>query len=148
MASALYPISLPVAGMTCAACDSHVDDILKALQGVSGVSYSASTHRVHLSYDPTRISIKEMVGVAAEAGYLVLNPQLTLRVQGMSSTTCARHVERALQELPGVEDAVVKLASGTARVRYVAGAVTVSDMIRAVHEAGYEVVARDEGRKP
>jgi Cu+-exporting ATPase len=55
------------------------------------------------------------------------------------------HVEGALKELRGIQDAVVNLGLGTARVVYVPGVVSTSAMKRAVREVGYEAQERSEG---
>ena len=41
-----------------------------------------------------------------------------LIVQGMTCASCVRRVERALRAVPGVQDAVVNLATHQARVIY------------------------------
>ncbi len=41
---------------------------------------------------------------------------IELKVSGMTCGSCVSHVSRALQSVPGVQSAVVDLASGTARV--------------------------------
>ncbi|HLE28493.1 MAG TPA: heavy metal translocating P-type ATPase, partial [Anaerolineales bacterium] len=55
------------------------------------------------------------------------------------------HVEEGLKELDGVTSAVVNLGLGTARVTYIPGVVTVSQMKRAVRDVGYEAQERSEG---
>jgi len=70
---------------------------------------------------------------------------VTLAVQGMTCASCVAHVEGALTDLEGVTAAVVNLGLGTARVTYVAGLVTVSQMKRSVREAGYEAQERSQG---
>jgi Cu+-exporting ATPase len=70
---------------------------------------------------------------------------ITLAVQGMTCASCLAHVEGALTELEGVTAAVVNLGLGTARVTYVPGQVAVSQMKRAVREAGYEAQERSQG---
>ena len=70
---------------------------------------------------------------------------VTLDVRGMTCASCLAHVEGALTDLEGVTDAVVNLGLGTARVTYVAGLMTVSQMKHSVHEAGYEAQERSQG---
>lgn len=60
----------------------------------------------------------------------------TLRIEGMSCAHCARHVKEALEELEGVNEAVVDLEGKTATVEY-GGSATVEAMTAAVEEAGY-----------
>jgi Cu+-exporting ATPase len=71
--------------------------------------------------------------------------ELTLQVSGMTCASCVAHVEKALKELDGVNDAVVNLGLGTARVTYVPDAVTPAQMKRAVRDAGYEATERSGG---
>lgn len=138
MTDLLREISLPVAGMTCAACDGHVDEALQGLPGVHSISVDGGGHRVRLTYNPAQTSLKELVRGIGDRGYLVMDRQLTLAVQGMTCSACVKRVEQALQAVPGVEEASVDLAAASARVKYVEGAVPVEAIVQAVRQAGYE----------
>ncbi len=62
----------------------------------------------------------------------------TYRVPGMSCEHCTRAVAEAVQEIPGVEDVSVELASG--EVTVTSQAPLDPDQVRnQVEEAGYEV---------
>jgi Cu+-exporting ATPase len=63
----------------------------------------------------------------------------------MTCASCVDHVEGALKELSGVQNAVVNLGLGTARVVHIPGLVSVSAMKKAVQEVGYEAQERNEG---
>src|SRR3990170_3051032 len=71
--------------------------------------------------------------------------EITLDVRGMTCASCVAHVEGALTDLEGVTAAAVNLGLGTSRVTYVPGLVAVSQMKRAVREAGYEAQERSQG---
>src|ERR1041385_4433339 len=61
-----------------------------------------------------------------------------LEVTGMSCGNCARHVTEAIQSVPGVRSATVRLESQTASVDWRTGAQPDPEkVIRAVEEAGY-----------
>ena len=62
---------------------------------------------------------------------------ITLSINGMSCPSCVRHVEAALSKVPGVEEAVVDLAAGRARVSYNSFIAKPGEMIKAVEQAGY-----------
>ena len=138
-------LTIPINGMTCASCVSHVERAVKGLPGVSTVAVSLATNRAALSYDPARVSLADVRRAVDHAGYLVPADELTLDVRGMTCASCVEHVEGALKELPGVLNATVNLGLGTARVQYVPGLVTISQMKRAVHEVGYEAAERGSG---
>ncbi len=78
----------------------------------------------------------------------------TYRVEGLSCASCVSHVEEALSGVPGVRKASVNLATKTAFVSFDSDSVTSDVLLKAVHDAGYELLepmeaAEDggEGRK-
>jgi Cu+-exporting ATPase len=138
-------LSLPIQGMSCASCVSHVEGALKELPSVAGVAVNLATNKASLTYDPSRVTVTDMARAVDEVGYAVGNAQLTLQVSGMTCASCVAHVEGALAELEGVTGAVVNLGLGTARVTYIPGVVSTSAMKRAVRDAGYDAQERSEG---
>lgn len=63
---------------------------------------------------------------------------LDLGVAGMTCASCVGRVERALKKVPGVSDAVVNLATESARVTYQPSEQIEAQIRRAVRNAGYE----------
>lgn len=136
-------ISFPVQGMTCASCVSHVENALKELPGASDVVVNLGTNKASLSFDPTLASITDFQRAVSDAGYSVPTQEMNLHVSGMTCASCVDHVERALKELPGVTGASVNLGLEKARVQYIPGVVTASQMKRAVRDVGYEAAEQD-----
>jgi len=64
-----------------------------------------------------------------------------LRVTGMTCAACARTIERSLLKVPGVSKAEVNLAGETAAVEFDPGKARMSDLEKAVVDAGYGVMA-------
>jgi Cu+-exporting ATPase len=65
-------------------------------------------------------------------------PGTALTITGMTCGNCARHVTEAIQGVPGVRSAEVRLEANQASVRWAAGADrNIPAVIRAVEEAGY-----------
>ena len=145
MTETLSDLTLPISGMTCASCVSHVEGALKELPGTSNVLVNLATNKANLSYDPKRVKLDDMRRVVEDVGYSIPTAELTLDVRGMTCASCVDHVESALKELRGVQDAVVNLGLNTARVTYIPGVVSASSMKRAVREVGYEAQERSEG---
>src|SRR5687768_18514897 len=63
---------------------------------------------------------------------------LDLGVGGMTCASCVNRVERALKKVPGVSDAMVNLATESARVTYAPSDEIEAQLRRAVRNAGYE----------
>src|SRR5262249_47636164 len=72
--------------------------------------------------------------------------RLDLPVSGMTCAACARTIERTLSNTPGVERAMVNLATNTATVEYDAGRVRPADFVNAIENLGYGVPT--EGAAP
>lgn len=67
-----------------------------------------------------------------------------LAVDGMTCSSCIRHVSAALRQLDGIAEVEVKLADGSVRVQHDADRATIDEMIAALGDAGYE--SRAAGR--
>jgi Cu+-exporting ATPase len=65
-----------------------------------------------------------------------MNDITELRIEGMHCAACVNTVEKALRKVNGVEDAMVNLAMGSARV---VGNVPANDLVTAVLNTGYSV---------
>lgn len=64
--------------------------------------------------------------------------EITLDVRQMTCSSCVRHVEHALREVPGVANVAVALREGKARIERDPSKATVDALIRAVEDAGYD----------
>ena len=73
-------LSLPVGGMTCAACVSHVEHALAAQPGVSDVVVNLMTRSAAVTLDPSRISPEALVAAVNDAGYAAELPATTATV--------------------------------------------------------------------
>lgn len=67
------------------------------------------------------------------------NKTLEVPVGGMDCADCARHVQKAVSDLPGVESVTVLLSSEKAIVKLASGQADLSDIQKAVRQAGYSV---------
>jgi len=65
--------------------------------------------------------------------------ELILPVAGMTCAACVAHVEKALNEVPGVAEAVVNLATERAIVKFKNGELDTDALIQAVRSSGYDV---------
>ena len=129
---------LPVKGMTCASCVSHVEKALGGVQGVSGVNVNLATEKARLWFDTDVLAVS-LVEAVRSSGYEVVTESATYPVGGMTCASCASHVQKALSKVPGVLDASVNLATEKATVTLVPGTVDLPTLRAAVAAAGYEL---------
>jgi len=141
-----------ITGMTCASCANTVEKTLASAPGVSEVNLNFATEKATVTYDPSVTSETQLIEVIEGSGYGVMLSEVTLNITGMTCASCVNAVERALQKVQGVLSAGVNLATEKATVRYNPESVTVSDLRKAVADAGYQAalpdtVSADEDQK-
>jgi Cu+-exporting ATPase len=62
-------VTLPVMGMTCAACQSHVERALRSTAGVREASVNLLTNSARVSFDPAVSGPESLIASVREAGY-------------------------------------------------------------------------------
>ena len=67
-------VSLPVQGMTCAACVTRVEKSLLKLGGVSSANVNLATEKVSLSFDPSQTSLNDLARAVSDTGYQLVLP--------------------------------------------------------------------------
>lgn len=140
-------LPLPITGMTCASCVSHVGNALRAVEGVGTADVSLATETANVTLQPgSGASVDDLVGAVKAAGYGVPTETERMHIGGMTCASCVNHVGSALRELPGVIRAVVNLAAEVAEVEFVAGALGRRELRDAVSGAGYEVLSFEGDR--
>ena len=135
----LKSITLPVAGMTCAACVSHVGNALREVAGVTSAEVNLTMEQATVEFDPERATIPELIEAVDDAGYKAGVSRVTLNIGGMTCAACVSHVGNALREVDGVLFANVNLATEQATVEYIPGQASLPDMKSMVNDAGYTV---------
>ncbi|MDH5428296.1 MAG: heavy-metal-associated domain-containing protein [Nitrospirota bacterium] len=66
-----------------------------------------------------------------------MNKRQHFPIQGMTCGNCVRHVEKALQNLPGISQLEVNLEKQEALVEYDSTVVTYETMASVLKDAGY-----------
>ncbi|HSR40974.1 MAG TPA: heavy metal translocating P-type ATPase [Longimicrobiales bacterium] len=138
-----------VEGMHCASCAQIVEKALGRVEGVTSAAVNLASESASVEYDPRRTDPDALRKTVEDAGYELVSEarKTTLDVTGMHCASCARSVEKALREVPGVDAASVNLASESAVVEYDPAAADLDDLERAVREAGYEIAAFSDEAK-
>ena len=131
-------ITLPVKGMTCAACVRAVENALSRLEGVEDVNVNFASEKATLKID-SDIPLESIIKAVKDEGYDVVTIKQDFSVKGMTCAACVGAVERALKGLFGVIDVNVNLATEKATVEYIPTIVGFDDFKKAVSGQGYEL---------
>ena len=65
-------MSLPVTGMTCAACARTIENTLKDTTGVANASVNFATGRAVVTFDPAAVGLDDLVHAVRDVGYDVI----------------------------------------------------------------------------
>ncbi|UYK76343.1 heavy metal translocating P-type ATPase [Xanthomonas sacchari] len=129
-------LTLPVQGMTCAACAAGVEKALQRLPGVAAqASYAGA--RVQVDYDPQQVELPTLLQRIRQAGYSVPTQTVTLELSGLHCASCVGSIDAVLAKTPGVLAGHANLASAKARVEIVPGTVAPAELIARIARAGF-----------
>ncbi|MDR1438794.1 MAG: heavy metal translocating P-type ATPase [Clostridiales bacterium] len=88
--------TIPIGGMTCAACAARVEKALRGLDGVESASVNLATEKATVAYDPARVRMSAIKGAIAKAGYQALAPEAT---SGAAADEDRERRQRAIRTL-------------------------------------------------
>ena len=167
-AQALRRARLRVGGMVCSACSGAVEGALRRTAGVESASVALATGECLVTYFDGLLSAEALAAAVEDAGFeasLVEDgklpppaggapapdggggPRLTtlgLAVGGMTCSSCAGSVERALRAVPGVKGVAVNLLQNSAQVTFDPDATGPRTVLEAVEDAGFEARVEDQ----
>ena len=128
---------LKISGMTCAMCSSTIEKSLSSLPGVLTAQVNLGNELASVEYDPAQVTIGDLEKAVTDVGYQTVNETVILKIGGMTCVTCEKTVTDALMRLDGVIDVSVNLATEKVTVTYNQRMVRLTDMKKAVEDAGY-----------
>ncbi len=140
-------VSLNITGMTCAACATRIEKNISKVQGVQKANVNLATEKAAVTYNPSQVSIEEIIEKVNKTGYGVEQEKVNLNIIGMTCAACATRIEKVLNKVDGVKNANVNLATEKASVEYIPGSTNVDQLVNMVRKAGYDakLVSENEG---
>jgi Cu+-exporting ATPase len=139
-------LKFSVSGMTCASCSSHVRKALENTGGVRTAAVNLATEQAQIELDAP-VPAETLFHSVKKAGYEIRLETFSFPVTGMTCAACVRHVEKALQKIPGVYSAGVNLNSNKALIRVFEGSIQPGDLALAVKRAGYQLDIRSAAER-
>jgi len=141
----LEEITLPVAGMTCAACVRKVEKTLRGLPGVREATVNLSAGKAGVVYDPEACALPQMEQAISDIGYEVPLARTDLLVLGMTPGHCDIIIGQALRGMSGVRSVTVNPATDTVSVEYLDAQLSAAAIKKAIRDLGYDVSEKGEG---
>jgi Cu+-exporting ATPase len=66
-------VLMPIGGMTCAACSSRIEKVVKKLEGIESVSVNLASEKASIVYNPQKIKVSAVKAAIEKIGYKVLD---------------------------------------------------------------------------
>ena len=132
-------LQVPVEGMTCASCVSHVTRALREVPSAEFVSVNLATEKATLRIEPGSAGFDEVAAAIEGAGYGIATERVGVNIGGLASASDAARAEEALASVDGVVSASVDLAGERAVVEHASGVAGISDLRSALASAGFEL---------
>lgn len=134
-------LTLPIEGMTCAACAVTVKQRLEQVPGVREAAVNYATGKATVSLARPEAGVATLVGAVRDAGYDCAVATQGIAVEGLHYAAGVEPLERALLAVPGVLTASANQASELVHVTYVPGVAAARDLEAAIEGAGFRLAA-------
>ncbi|KAL4198297.1 hypothetical protein AMTRI_Chr03g45200 [Amborella trichopoda] len=145
-----------VRGIECASCAVSIESAAKILRGVHNVSVSLLQGKVLINYAPKFVNVNAIREAIEESGFELEEfaeqdaAVCRIQIKGMTCTSCAESIERALHKVDGVKKAVVSFALEEAKVHFDPYTIDSDHIAQAIEDAGFEadlIISGDETNK-
>jgi Cu+-exporting ATPase len=132
-------IELRTGGMDCARCPANVEEALRDLEGVSHAHVSLADGVAHVTYDPSRVKVLDLVKAIRAAGYNAGTASMRIGIRNMHCSFCVVRIELALKTTPGVIAARANAFTSSVDVEYLPERTDFAAVRAAIESIGYRV---------
>ncbi|MBH1940152.1 copper-translocating P-type ATPase [Mobilitalea sibirica] len=147
-------VGFKIEGMSCSSCAANIQKKLNSMDGVINPNINIAIEKGQVDYDADIISAKEIFKAVDDLGYKAIpetdqsKEKITMKVNGMTCSSCSNRVEKMLNKTEGIVTANVNFASEKVTIEYNPKEIRLIDMQKKVKDLGYELVYEentDEG---
>lgn len=131
-------LTLPIEGMSCAACAATVQKRLSDTPGVTAAAVNYATAKATISVEHGT-QVTDLVQAVRDAGYDCGSASISFSVEGLHYASSASPLEREIGSLTGVLGVTANQASEQVTVSYVPGFVSSGDIEKAVEVVGLSI---------
>nr|AAO32800.1 copper P-type ATPase CtaA [Trametes versicolor] len=141
---------LRIEGMTCGACVESIEGMLRTQPGIQSVKVALLAERGVVEYDPAVWDADKIIGEISDIGFdaTLIPPTradaITLRIYGMTCSSCTSTVETQLGAMPGVTSVAVSLATETCKVEFDRTMVGPRELVERIEEMGFDAMVSDQ----
>jgi Cu+-exporting ATPase len=134
-------IDIPVIGLGDTLSAKDVSERLRALDGLTDIEVDTTSERIRFRLKNPGSSngiVQKALDVIKKAGLKISTSCEDVDIFNMRCAACVLTIENGLKKLPGISDARVNFATQTGRVELIPGVYDRKDLIKDIHDIGYE----------
>ncbi|TFY54275.1 hypothetical protein EVG20_g9770, partial [Dentipellis fragilis] len=141
---------LRIEGMTCGACVESIEGMLREQPGIQSIKVALLAERGVVEYDPNVWDPDKIIGEISDIGFdaTLIPPtrtdEVTLRIYGMTCSSCTSTVETQVGAMPGVNSVEVSLATETAKIAFDRALVGPRELVDRIEELGFDAMLSDQ----
>lgn len=117
-----------------------VDKELDKITGIQSHKVELNNNRAIIQTDQPEEVLGKAITAIREIGYNVDTIRKNYPVTGMTCASCASSVESMLKAQPGIIQAGVNYANGSAQVEYIPGAIEPETFRKVIQSVGYDLI--------
>ncbi|MEJ6951384.1 heavy metal translocating P-type ATPase [Natronospora cellulosivora (SeqCode)] len=140
-------ITLKIQGMSCVNCAQAVEKSLAKIDGVQEARVNFAVEKAYIEYQLEDIRVEDLIEAVKAAGYKAEladdnknTKKVSLKISGMSCTSCAQNIEKNLAKLDGVSEVNINFATEKANISYKTDHLSLSDIKESIKQSGYDVL--------
>ncbi|KAG5221129.1 Cu-transporting P-type ATPase [Salix suchowensis] len=141
---------LRIEGMTCGACVESIEGMLRQQPGIRSVKVALLAERCVVEYDPSVWDADKIINEISDIGFdaTLIPPArsdtVTLRIYGMTCSSCTSTVENTLSAVPGISSVSVSLTASTAQVTFDRALIGPREIVERIEDMGFDAMLSDE----
>lgn len=145
-ASRLPPqrLEIGVGDLSCAGSAAPMASRIRRIPGVTEAVVNPITQRATITFDPGAVGAEEIVHQLIETEGADVGRSIArwhLQVGGVTCGSCVARIERAVQAVPGVHNAIVNVAADSLTVEYAPRRTDLESVRAAVQGVGFQLAA-------
>ncbi|KAH9921695.1 copper P-type ATPase CtaA [Epithele typhae] len=141
---------LRIEGMTCGACVESIEGMLRTQAGIHSVKVALLAERGVVEYDPNIWDAEKIVSEISDIGFDATHippagaDTISLRIYGMTCSSCTSTVETQLSAMPGVSAVSVSLATELCQVTFDRSMVGPRELVERIEDMGFDAMVSDQ----
>ncbi|KAG6330140.1 hypothetical protein ID866_8950, partial [Astraeus odoratus] len=127
-----------------------IEGMLRSQSGIYTVKVALLAERGVIEYEPSVWTPEKIINEISDIGFdatlipVARTDVVTLRIYGMTCSSCESTVENGLRGMPGIRSVAVSEATGTAKIEFEPGVVGAREMVERVEEMGFDAILFDQ----